>query len=92
LHDYRTQKKDVNKEIWLEMKTNPTYQAGLKERYKMERKLGKCKQQHGFGRCRYRGLDRYRIQAELTAMALNLKRMVKLLYGVNFRNPAPILA
>ena len=92
LHDYRTQKKDVNKEIWLEMKTNPTYQAGLKERYKIERKFGECKQQHGFGRCRYRGLDRYRIQAELTAMALNLKRMVKLLYGVNFRNPAPILA
>jgi IS5 family transposase len=92
LHNYRTQKKDVNKEIWLEMKTNPAYRAGLKERYKIERKFGESKQQHGLGRCRYRGLDRYEIQSLLTVMALNLKRMVKLLYGVNFRNPAPVMA
>lgn len=91
LNTYRTQKKDANKEIWLELKDSVAYQAGLKERYKIERKFGECKQQHGLGRCRYRGLDRYRIQAELTAMALNLKRMVKLLYGVNFRNPTPAL-
>jgi hypothetical protein len=92
LNTYRTHKKDANKEVWLELKASAAYQTGLKERYKIERKFGECKQQHGFGRCRYRGLDRYRIQAELTAIALNLKRMVKLLYGVNFRNPAPILA
>jgi len=92
LHDYRTKKKDSHKEVWLELKASAAYQAGLKERYKIERKFGECKQQHGFGRCRYRGLERYEVQAYLTAMALNLKRMVKLLYGVNFRNPAPILA
>lgn len=38
----------------------------------------------------YRRLDRYEIQALLTAMALDLKRMVKLLYGVNFKNPSPV--
>jgi len=92
LHDYRTQKKDSHKEIWLELKANPAYQAGLKERYKIERKFGECKQQHGLGRCRYRGLERYELQALLTAMALNLKRMVKLMYGINFKNPAPVLA
>jgi IS5 family transposase len=41
LNDYRTQKKDSNKEIWQEMKANPMYLAGLKERYKIERKFGK---------------------------------------------------
>ena len=92
LHTYRTHKKDANKEVWLELKANPAYRQGLAERYKIERKFGECKQQHGLGRCRYRGLERYAIQALLTAMALNLKRMVKLLYGVNFRNPAPVMA
>jgi len=92
LNDYRTQKKDANKEVWLELKANPAYQQGLNERYKIERKFGESKGQHGLGRCRYRGLERYAIQALLTAMALNLKRMVKLLYGVNFRNPSPVMA
>ena len=92
LHNYRTYKKDSNKEVWQELKANPAYQQGLKERYKIERKFGECKQQHGLGRCRYRSLERYEIQALLTAMALNLKRMVKLLYGVNFKNPAAIVA
>ena len=92
LNDYRTQKKDANKEVWLELQANPAYQLGLKERYKIERKFGEGKQQHGLGRCRYRGLEKYTIQALLTAMALNLKRMVKLLYGVNFRNPSTVMA
>jgi IS5 family transposase len=91
LNNYRTHKKDANKEVWLELKANPAYRQGLAERYKIERKFGESKQQHGLGRCRYRGLERYAIQALLTAMALNLKRMVKLLYGVNFRNPAPVM-
>jgi len=92
LNDYRTQKKDSNKEIWQAMKANPMYRAGLKERYKIERKFGEGKQQHGLGRCRYHGLDRYETQALLTAMALNLKRMVKLLYGVNFKNQSHVMA
>lgn len=92
LNEYRTQKKDANKEVWLEMQTRPGYQAGLKERYKVERKFGEAKQQHGLGDCRYSGDERYRLQALLTAMSLNLKRMVKLLYGVNFKNPSPVMA
>jgi len=92
LKDNRTHKKDSNKQVWLELQSNPAYQAGLKERYKIERKFGEAKQQHGLGRCRYRGLARYEVQAYLTAITLNLKRMVKLLYGVNFRNPVAVMA
>jgi len=43
---------------------------------------------HGFGRCRYLGLDRYRVQALLTLMVRNCKRVVKLLTGVTFRPQA----
>ena len=61
---------------------------GLKERYKIERKFGEAKQSHGFGRCRYIGKARFAIQSFLTAIVLNLKRMVKLLTGVNFKDRA----
>ena len=54
----------------------------------MERKFGEGKQGHGLGRCRYVGEIKFAIQALLTAMALNLKRMVKLLTGVNFKGRA----
>ena len=86
LKDSRTKKKDPNKGPWLELKSDPDYQAGLKERYKVERKFGEAKECHGFRRCRYLGLVRYRVQSYLTAMVLNLKRMVKLICGVSFRN------
>ena len=87
LHDYRTHKKDGNKEIWHALLTTPEYQLGLKERYKIERKFGEAKLWHRFGRCRYLGLIRYGLQAYLTALVLNLKRIVFLLTGVTFRKP-----
>ena len=61
------------------------YKTGLKERYKIERKFGEGKQGHGLGRCRYIGRVGFAIQSFLTAIVLNLKRMVKLLTGVNFK-------
>ena len=92
LNAYRTQKKDENKEVWIRLKSTPEYQAGLKERYKIERKFGEGKQGHGLGCCRYVGEIRFAIQALLTAMALNLKRMVKLLMNVNFKGRATVSA
>jgi IS5 family transposase len=92
LNDYRTRKKDSNKDYWLQLQQSRPYQQGLTERYKVERKFGEAKQQHGLGRCRYVGLLRYAIQGFLTAMALNLKRMVLLLTGVPFKGRARVLA
>jgi IS5 family transposase len=86
LKDTRTQKKDPNKGPWLKLIADPDYKAGLKERYKVERKFGEAKLCHGFRRARYLGLVRYQVQSYLTAMVLNLKRMVKLICGVSFRN------
>ncbi len=88
LNSYRTQKKDENKEGWVKLKESCEYQEGLKERYKVERKFGEAKKWHGFARCRYVGFVRHVIQSYLTFMALNMKRLVKLLTGVSFRGEA----
>lgn len=92
LNDYRTRKKDKNKELWLALQETPQYQMGQKVRFTIERKFGEAKQNHGLARCRYLGLLRYALQATLTAMALNLKRMVKLLTGINFKGNATAIA
>ncbi len=81
LNRYRTEKKDDNKEPWLKLKEDADYQAGKKERYKVEQKFGEGKGYHGWGKCRYLGLEKYSVQSFLTAMVLNLKRMVRLLCG-----------
>jgi IS5 family transposase len=88
LHEYRTNKKDANKGIWHLLQAAPEYERGVKERYKIERKFGEGKLWHRLGRCRYLGLVRYAIQAYLTAIVLNLKRIVQLLWGVTFKAPS----
>lgn len=85
LNNYRTKKKDRNKEGWVKLRESEGYQDGLKERYKIEGKFGEAKKWHGFARCRYLGFVRHAIQSYLTFMALNLKRLVKLLTGVSSR-------
>ncbi len=52
LNDYRTQKKDKNKEVWIKLEKTPEYEAGKRERYKIERKFGEGKENHGLRRCR----------------------------------------
>jgi len=81
----RTAKRDDNKQPWMELVRTPQYQAGLKERYKIERKFGEAKQGHGLGRCRYLGSLGFAVQAFMTAIMLNLKRIVKILTGVGFK-------
>lgn len=88
LNDYRTQKKDKNKAVWLSLLQSEAYREGQRVRYKIERKYGEGKSNHGLRRCRYLGWTRYAIQAYLTAMVLNLKRMVRLLTGTPFKGRA----
>jgi IS5 family transposase len=87
LNDYRLRESNPHREQWRRLAATPHYQAGGRERYKIERKFGEAKQAHGLGRCRYLGLIRFTIQAVMTAMVLNLKRLVKLLTGVGFKAP-----
>jgi IS5 family transposase len=88
----RTGKRAGNKEVWEALPATPQYQAGQKERYKIERKYGEAKAYHGLRRCRYVGWLRCTLQAYLTAIALNLERLVRLLTGVPFRGRAPAVA
>jgi IS5 family transposase len=95
LNDYRTSQGNPHREGWLALKKTPEYEQGLRERYKVEQKFGEMKSRHGLGRCRYVGLARYAVQGCLTAMVVNLKRIVKLLFGVGWRNqryPLPVAA
>ena len=85
LNDHRTQKKDKNKEVWLDLLQSEAYQDGQQRRYMIERKFGEGKGNHGLRRCRYLGWTRYALQAYLTAMVLNLKRVVRLLTGTPFK-------
>jgi IS5 family transposase len=88
----RTEKRDRNKEVWGALQAMPQYQAGQQERSKMERKYGEAKAYHGLRRCRYVGWLCCTLQAYLTAIALHLKRPVRLLTGVPFRGGAPVVA
>jgi IS5 family transposase len=54
--------------------------AAQKERPKIERKFAELKRFHGLREARYWGLAKMAIQVTLTAIACNLKRMVKLLF------------
>jgi len=92
LNKRRTQKKDKNKEGWFKLEQSTEYEQGLRERYKIERKFGEARKWHGFMRCRYLGFIRHGIQSYLTFMALNLKRLVKLLTGVSFRGETRVYA
>jgi IS5 family transposase len=85
LNDYRTAASNEHRAAWQALKDSPEYQAGRAARYKVERKFGEAKRWHAFGRCRYLGFLRYGIQAQLTALVLNLKRIVRLLTEVRFR-------
>jgi IS5 family transposase len=90
LNTYRTEKKDPNKQVWVALKQSEQYQAGQSERYKIERKFGEAKENHPLRRCRYLGRLRYAIQAYLTAIVLNLKRIVWVLTGVPFKGRATL--
>lgn len=87
LNRYRTHKKDHNREVWLTLKAKPWYLASLSQRYQIERKFGEAKKYHGLARCRYLGWERYGVQAYLTAIALNLKQLIRGLTGVSLRGP-----
>ena len=88
LNDYRTEKKDKSKEVWLALKETAEYALAGPVRYRVERKFGEAKEGHGMRRCRYVGIVEYLVQAVFTANALDLKRIVKLPKGVSFKAPA----
>lgn len=86
LKGFRTKKYPEG--LWAQIKGSDDYQEGQRQRYKIEQKNAEAKRWHGLRRCRYLGLAKYAVQALMTALAVNLKRMVWLLYGERFRGAA----
>lgn len=78
-------KKTRTAPVWDELRNQPLYQQTLKLRGRIEAKFGEIKTNHYFHRCRYRGLAKYHIQATLTMLTANLKRIM-LLTGMNTRD------
>lgn len=74
----RIAKKNKNKQPWLAMIKSEIYQKATKRRKEIEKKFGEEKKHHGFDRCRYLTLNRYAIQAYLTTITVNLKRIMLL--------------
>lgn len=58
---------------------NPERKEALKKRPIVERRFGGGKKWHGLGRARYWGRAKVAIQALMTFLVMNVKRMVKLL-------------
>ena len=86
LNDYRTRLYPEG--LWADTKASEEYRAGLRERYKIERKNAEAKRRHGLDRCRYLGWRKYALQAFMTGIALNLKWIVSLLTGIGLHGRA----
>jgi len=71
---------DLFEEVQARMR-DPTFGEKLSERmWKMEGLFAEAKQNHGLSRARYRGRSKVQIQAYLSAIAQNLKRLVAALW------------
>lgn len=67
----------------------PEYVATRREHPQIERKLGELARHHAARRARYRGLPKVLGQALLTALVVNVKRIVKLLSAIA-KPPPPV--
>ena len=70
-----------------ELSTGKGYNISRKLRHRIEHLFGEAKESHGLGRARSRGLEKMNEQVILTAIAQNLKRLVKFLAQPGKRVP-----
>jgi transposase, IS5 family len=82
----RTQKKDANKERWIDLEKSAFYKFGKKKRPSIEKVYWDGKHWHWLEQCKYLGLEKTKMQAYLTATIFNLKSITKQLFWVTFRN------
>lgn len=70
---------------WTKHTTQGEFDAGRKKRFTVERVNASGKKDHLLGRARYLGLKKMALQTGLTALAHNLKTLVKLWTGIPLR-------
>ncbi len=75
-----------NRKKYLKFQESESFKEKIRKRYMIEAKNAEMKMRHGLEYCIYRGLFGMQIQAYMTAIATNLKRMVRLLTIRNNKN------
>lgn len=70
---------------WTRYTTQCEFDDGRKKRFTVERVNASVKKDHGLGRARYLGFEKMALQTGLTALAHNLKTLVKLWTGIPLR-------
>lgn len=75
---------------WTMFTTQEEFEAGLSERYVVERVNASLKKYHTLERARYLGLAKMSIQTALSCIAHNLKTLVKVWTGIGLRMPATV--
>lgn len=70
---------------WTRHTTQEEFDAGRKKRFTVERVNASGKKDHLLGRARYLGIKKMSLQTGLTALAHNLKTLVKLWTGIPLR-------
>lgn len=73
------------KNKWKQYLSNEKRIKARKKRYVIERVNADLKNNHGMRKCRYIGIDKYHLQATMSAMAHNLKTIISLLTGARLR-------
>lgn len=91
LNDYRLAD-ETRYAIWHKIYDSDEYKEGKKERFKVERTFGQCTNNLGINDCRYFGRIKTAFQMYFTAMAYNLTKALKVLYGLSPRTPVPVRA
>jgi len=78
--DQRFIRRNIDQDLFEEIQTrmrDPTFKQKMSERmWKIEGLFAEAKANHGLARARYRSRSKVQIQAYLSAMVLNLKRLV----------------
>lgn len=73
------------KQRWQNYLNDLTRQKQRKKRYIVEQVNADLKNNHGLSKCKYLGLSKYNFQATMTAIVHNLKRTIKVLFGLSFK-------
>lgn len=81
---FRTNQVDMDiEDYWRAYEQQEKRQRLYKRRGEGERPFADQKINHGLGRCRYLGIDKYKMQSYLTAAAYNLKLGFKQLFDIS---------
>lgn len=81
-------KDDTNHAIWHTIASSDFYRDSRHHRYKIEATNADQKNNHGLRRCRYLGTTKTRLQCLMTDIVYNLKKTIKVLYGISPRTVA----